>query len=144
MMKRVLFLRFFRIFKIIKYQKYDYEFKKIQDMIDLKRTVYRIFILLTQSCMFIHLFACIFFFSARLNDFGTDTWVYQTGNLDGEPFDNWALSVYWASQTITTVGYGDFGAYNSYEIMITLMWMFIGVAFYTVVVGSFTVMIEET
>lgn len=39
---------------------------------------------------------------------------------------------------MTTVGYGDFGAYNSLEILTTCIWMFIGVLFYTFVVGSMT------
>jgi len=46
--------------------------------------------------------------------------------------------VYWAIQTLTTVGYGDFGAYNTLEIAITCIWMFLGVAFYSFVVGSLT------
>ena len=44
---------------------------------------------------------------------------------------------------MTTVGYGDFGAYNNFEVFITLIWMFIGVAFYTFVVGSLTTIITE-
>lgn len=47
-------------------------------------------------------------------------------------------SVYWASQTLTTVGYGDFGAYNSQEIILTCVWMFVGVIVYAIVVGSLT------
>lgn len=39
---------------------------------------------------------------------------------------------------MTTVGYGDFGAYNTGEIAITCVWMFLGVAFYSFVVGSLT------
>ena len=46
--------------------------------------------------------------------------------------------MYWAFQTLTTVGYGDFGAYNVWEILVTCIWMFIGVAFYSFVVGSLT------
>lgn len=52
-------------------------------------------------------------------------------------------SAYWAYQTLTTVGYGDFGAYNGWEILITLVWMFIGVSFYTIVVGSLTAMVAS-
>jgi len=46
--------------------------------------------------------------------------------------------MYWAFQTLTTVGYGDFGAYNGNEILVTCIWMFVGVAFYSFVVGSLT------
>jgi len=34
------------------------------------------------------------------------------------------------------VGYGDFGAYNTMEILVTCLWMFLGVAFYSFVAGS--------
>ena len=51
---------------------------------------------------------------------------------------------YWASQTLTTVGYGDFGADNSAELIITIVWMALGSAFYAIQVGSLTsVMIEQ-
>ena len=50
----------------------------------------------------------------------------------------YSMSGYWAFQTLTTVGYGDFGAYNDQEVWITLFWMFLGVIFYTFVVGSMT------
>ena len=52
--------------------------------------------------------------------------------------------MYWAFQTLTTVGYGDFGAYNGWEIFLTLLWMFLGVSFYTVVVGSLTSMVTAS
>jgi len=42
------------------------------------------------------------------------------------------------------VGYGDFGAYNGYELMITCIWMFIGVAIYSVVVGSLTSVMTQS
>ena len=45
---------------------------------------------------------------------------------------------------MTTVGYGDFGADNSAELIITILWMALGSAFYAIQVGSLTsVMIEQ-
>ena len=42
------------------------------------------------------------------------------------------------------MGYGDFGAENSAELLITILWMGLGGAFYAIVVGSLTsVMIEQ-
>ena len=52
-------------------------------------------------------------------------------------------TVYWSLQTLSTVGYGNFGAENSAEILLTAVWIFLGVAFYTVAVGSFTSMVIE-
>jgi hypothetical protein len=78
-----------------------------------------------------------------MNDFDTDTWVYQVDIIDSDVIDSYSMTLYWAFQTLTTVGYGDFGAYNNYEIGITCVWMFIGVAFYSVVVGSLTSMLVD-
>ena len=45
-------------------------------------------------------------------------------------------SFYWAFQTITTVGYGDFSITTNWEFVLCLFWMIIGVNFYTYVIGS--------
>ena len=37
---------------------------------------------------------------------------------------------------LTTIGYGDFGAGTTGEYVINLVWMFIGVAYYQVVLGQ--------
>jgi hypothetical protein len=42
----------------------------------------------------------------------------------------WVNSIYWAFQTLTTVGYGEFGVHNIWEILITCLWLFVGVAFF--------------
>ena len=48
------------------------------------------------------------------------------------------LSFYWALQTISTVGYGDFGSHNYSEMIITILWMLIGVGYYSYMVGAVT------
>jgi len=50
--------------------------------------------------------------------------------------------MYWALQTLTTVGYGNFGQGNLYELNINLLWMFFGVGYYTFLIGSVTSMIS--
>jgi len=81
--------------------------------------------------------------TARFQDFAPNTWVYQKTIKDEKFFDHSKMDmyfqcVYWACQTLTTVGYGDFGAFNSWEIILTIIWMAIGVAFYSIVVGTLT------
>jgi len=46
--------------------------------------------------------------------------------------------MYWAFQTLTTVGYGDFGANNMVEYLINIFWMISGVVFYSILVASVT------
>ena len=50
--------------------------------------------------------------------------------------------MYWAFQTLTTVGYGDFGASNFVEFCINIFWMVAGVVFYSILVASVTSGIE--
>ena len=51
--------------------------------------------------------------------------------------------VYWALQTVATVGYGDFGADSIAELCLSLIWMIFGVGFYSFVIGSLTSIIAS-
>ena len=66
------------------------------------------------------------------------TWIARGGRDDSSPARLYILGLYWALQTITTVGYGDFGSGNTLELVITTIWMCIGVAFYSFAVGAIT------
>lgn len=110
---------------------------------DLRSSQIRIVYIMIGSMFLVHLFACFFYLSAKMHDFESNTWVTQLGLNDNSMAFMYCRSAYWAFQTLTTVGYGDFGAYNGWEIALTCMWMFMGVAIYSVVVGALTVLILE-
>ena len=46
-------------------------------------------------------------------------------------------------QTLTTVGYGDFGAKTTAELLLSLFWMLFGVSFYSFVIGNLTSIIAS-
>jgi hypothetical protein len=82
--------------------------------------------------------------TANFMNFDSSTWVYRKEIIDMSIENQYLYAFYWASQTLTTVGYGDFGAENNSELVISILWMGIGGAFYAIVVGSLTsVMIES-
>lgn len=110
----------------------------------LTNTETRMLLIMIGSFFAVHIFSCFFYLEARLNDFGEDTWVCQNDMIDLSVSSQWYQNMYWAFQTLTTVGYGDFGAYNTIELWLSLTWMFIGVAFYTFVVGSLTTIITDS
>ena len=117
---------------------------KIIKKSSLSISIVRIILILVVALFMVHIFACFFYLSAKMHDFSENTWVVQTDNLDTKGLMSYIMCLYWAFQTLTTVGYGDFGAYNSWEIFITIFWMFLGVAFYSFVVGSLTSFITSS
>ena len=95
------------------------------------------------SLFFTHLFACIWFFAAKFDDFAPDTWVTRNGMTEAPPIEQYNMAIYFALQTVTTVGYGDIGAVTSTEKILSLIWMVFGVAFYSFVIGNFTSMLAS-
>ena len=55
---------------------------------------------------------------------------------DSDDFDLYITSMYWAVQTITTVGFGDIPAVTITEKIIAIMWMIAGVGFYSFTIGN--------
>ena len=54
------------------------------------------------------------------------------------------MSMYWACQTVTTVGFGDITSKTMSEFAICLTWMAIGTLVYTYTVGNmFTIITDE-
>ena len=52
--------------------------------------------------------------------------------------------MYWAFQTLTTVGYGNFGAYNYAELFTAIIFMGIGTVFFAYSTGSMMSIMTET
>ena len=58
--------------------------------------------------------------------------------VDEPVFVKYLWAMHWATQTVTTVGFGDIPAYTVPEICLSLVWMLVGVIFYSFIVGNFT------
>lgn len=52
-------------------------------------------------------------------------------------------SVYWAFSTIATVGYGDIVAVSIFEKIISIVWMMVGVFFYSFTIGTLTMVLGK-
>ena len=62
---------------------------------------------------------------------------------DTTPEWKYMISVYWAFQTVTTVGFGDISIGHRDEYVLAIFWMLIGVSIYTLVIGNVSNIIAE-
>ena len=73
----------------------------------------------------INFMGCIWFFQAKIRGFEPETWVYELNLQDEEDYVLYTHSIYWAIQTLSTVGYGDVHAFNMSKLFIFLKYIWI-------------------
>lgn len=137
--------RFLKIMKVLKSIKILHHYRWYQ------RTMNRLkmnggIVRMIQGCIatvvITHLFACFWFLTAKISDFGPETWVARKGIIDEDNFTCYIYSLYWAMQTVITLGYGDIPAVTSWEIFLSLFWMLFGEIFYSFIVATYTAIIS--
>ena len=131
--------KLFRVVRILKaFRHYkDHKFlEKIQDCLQLNSRLYKLIKFLFSVLLCVHIAGCFWYFAAKVYDFEVDTWVMRYGYADEDNLTQYVLSLYWAVTTVTTVGYGDISGKTELEMILCIIWMFIGVGFYSFTVGS--------
>ncbi|CAD8157597.1 unnamed protein product [Paramecium pentaurelia] len=51
--------------------------------------------------------------------------------------------LYWAIQTVTVIGYGDVPITTSTQYNLTIIWIFVGVGFYSLTIGNLAAILEQ-
>lgn len=74
--------------------------------------------------------------AATLEENIHETWVGSKDLVDEPSSYKYWNAFYWAFQTVTTVGYGDFSISTTTEYILALIWMVIGVNFYSFTIGN--------
>ncbi|CAD8125702.1 unnamed protein product [Paramecium sonneborni] len=111
-------------------------FSAIQDLINLNSTTLRVLKFFGTVLVCVHIMGCLWYLVAKLNNFESNTWVYELDLLNRNEYELYLTSIYWAVTTICTVGFGDIHAFNETERIVCIFWMFFGVGFYSFTVGS--------
>ena len=128
--------RLVKVFKALGHYRQTAYMEGIQDFFQVNSRLVKLTKFLIIVCFCVHLMGCIWFFSAKLTDFEPDSWVVRCGFMDSSTYEQYIASVYWAVTTMVTVGYGDIAAKTWMEMVFAIVWMFIGVGFYSFTVGS--------
>jgi CRP-like cAMP-binding protein len=139
-------IRIFRASKILKIIEHFSDTDTIEYWQDLimnyqgtSRLIATVFVILIMG----HISACMWYFFAKLDDFGPDTWVSRYGWLDESAGMLYLRGLYFTFTVITTVGFGDIYAYTITEMVICVILMLFGISFYSFLVGTLSSLISS-
>ncbi|CAD8109285.1 unnamed protein product [Paramecium sonneborni] len=89
-----------------------------------------------------HLFACLWIWICKFNS--TQNWMETSNVKQANDFTKLIYAFFWAYQTITVIGYGDLEAHNSNEYLLSIIWMLIGVGYYSFTIGNITFILIQS
>jgi len=112
------------------------QLKEWMDSLNISVGMIRMLNVLLAMLFLVHLMACFWFMAATLEENLFNTWVGGRDIVDESSGYQYFNAFYWAFQTVTTVGYGDFSVSTTTEYILALMWMIIGVNFYSFTIGN--------
>jgi len=105
-------------------------------------TIIRLIKILVLLIYFVHFSACIFVLLAKI-DGSNRTWIFLNDNQDLSSLDLYTNAMYWATQTIVTVGFGDITINTNAERLMALILMYIGSAVYSFMISNLGAVVEE-
>lgn len=139
-------IRIFRASKILKIIEHFSDTDTIEYWQDIimnyqgtSRLIATVFVILIMG----HISACMWFFFAKLDDLGPDTWVSRYGWVDESSGMLYLRGLYFTFTVITTVGFGDIYAYTLTEMVICMILMLFGISFYSFLVGTLSSLISS-
>jgi hypothetical protein len=127
-----------RIGKLMSMLKRFLMIEDVEYLLNKYNRLFRMIKVIISVCACIHIVACLFFLMAKLDNFGSDTWVSRYGLSTLVVADCYETSVYWAITTLTTIGYGDITPRLPLEKLLAMIWMIIGVYVVCFSVSSFS------
>lgn len=126
-------LKLSRVLKLIRSLS---KLENIEYLVSISQRTWRFLKVSFQSFLSLHLVACLWHFSAKIEEFSDETWVFRYNYVDLPPGERYQNSLYWALTTLTTIGYGDICPYTPIEKLISVFWMITGVYLISFSVGS--------
>lgn len=79
---------------------------------------------------------CFWYASTTWNVYSVNNWVDSHGILDSDMFTKYTASIYWATVTCTTVGYGDITPTNNVELLWAIILIILGVAVFSFLLSN--------
>jgi hyperpolarization activated cyclic nucleotide-gated potassium channel 1 len=137
-------IRLLRLLKLVRLLKQSKSMRNIQKLFQSMNSQARQLVGIFIGILFAtHLVGCFWFLLAKEMGFPRDCWVSRAGIIDADISMQYLQSLYWAFQTLTTVGFGDINGKNMQERLFAIMWMLIGIGFYSIMFGNMTNLLDS-
>lgn len=132
-------IKFIRITRIVKFtskMNQDENTTKFKSLIGMDKQTNDLLLFFILIIVLTHVSCCLFYLLVQFENGGS--WIDNVIFQNDSPLDLYITSFYWAITTICTVGYGDVHSVTDIERVFNILWICIGVAFYSYTVGTLT------
>ena len=123
-----------KIAKLAKFRDY-YKGTSLSYFIRIHGGLIKTILLGVVTLVMLHLATCIWCAIGLNDNEAPFTWIYRYKLDHSNDYEVYLTGLYFCLVSLTTVGYGDYTAYTNTEICFCILWMLIGVAFYSFTIG---------
>lgn len=134
-------LRILRLIKISDRLSKNRVAKKLSAFFSINRQFSDLFTFFHMIILLTHIVSCLWYFLVTVT--GMPTWVDKLRVKPNSSFDIYVASFYWAITTICTVGFGDIVPNNIIEKVFNIIWIGVGVAFYSYTIGTLSSLLNN-
>lgn len=90
-----------------------------------------------------HIYACLFYITAKLSNFDDQTFIYQLRAEDESIWYHYLLCIDFCVQIFTTCGWGNIPITSTTEQVFAIIWMMFGVIYYSFIIANFSSLISN-
>lgn len=127
-------IRVIRLFKLLRILRINRVFKRWENMYSINYSVFGLYCYIVFVFASTHWFGCFYRLVAFIEDDQNANWVLNTGFSENS--DVYVWSIHWATQTISSIGYGDVGPQTTAERTFVTIFMFIGGVIFAFAIGE--------